>query len=101
MSALISLSSGFVNVVLWILSWGGAVAATIYYFPLALPVAARYIHEPLIANVATAVAIFLVALIVCAILNQIISRMVRGSAVGALDRTLGLLLGLVIGALIV
>jgi membrane protein required for colicin V production len=101
MSALIALSSGFVNVVLWILSWVGAVAATVYFFPLAVPITARYIHEPLIANVVTAVVIFLVALFVCAILNQIISRMVRGSAVGALDRSLGLLLGLVIGALIV
>ncbi len=75
--------------------------ATVYFFPFARPLAERYIAEPLIANVVTAVAIFIVALIICAILNQVISRAVRGSAIGALDRTLGLLLGLIIGAVIV
>lgn len=101
LSALIAFSNGFVNVVLWILSWVGAVFATVYFFPMAKPLAERYIPEPLIANVVTAVAIFIVALIICAILNQVISRAVRGSAIGALDRSLGLLLGLVIGAVIV
>jgi membrane protein required for colicin V production len=101
LSALIAFSNGFVNVVLWILSWVGAVVATVYFFPMAKPIAERYIAEPLIANVVTAVAIFIAALIVCAILNQVISRAVRGSAIGAIDRSLGLLLGLVIGAVIV
>jgi membrane protein required for colicin V production len=101
LSALIAFSNGFVNVVLWILSWVGAVVATVYFFPFAKPIAERYIAEPLIANVATAVAIFIVALIVCAILNQIVSRAVRGSAIGAIDRSLGGLLGLVIGVVIV
>jgi membrane protein required for colicin V production len=101
LSALVALANGFVNVVLWILSWVGAVVATVYFFPIARPIAERYITEPLIANVVTAVVIFLVALIICAILNQIISRAVRGSAIGALDRSLGLLLGVVIGAVIV
>jgi membrane protein required for colicin V production len=101
LSALIAFSNGFVNVVLWILSWVGAVVATVYFFPAARPIAEKYIAEPLIANVVTAVAIFILALIVCAVLNQIISRAVRGSAIGAIDRSLGLLLGLVIGAVIV
>jgi membrane protein required for colicin V production len=101
LSALIAFSNGFVNVVLWILSWVGAVVATVYFFPFARPIAEKYIAEPLIANVVTAVAIFIVALIVCAVLNQVISRAVRGSAIGAIDRSLGLLLGLVIGAVIV
>jgi membrane protein required for colicin V production len=77
------------------------VVATVYFFPFARPIAEKYIAEPLIANVVTAVAIFIVALIVCAIFNQIISRAVRGSAIGAIDRSLGLLLGLVIGAVVV
>jgi membrane protein required for colicin V production len=101
LSALVAFANGFVNVVLWILSWVGAVVATIYFYPMARPVAERYISEPLIANILTAAAIFIVALIICAILNQIISRAVRGSAIGALDRSLGLVFGLIIGAGIV
>ena len=100
-SALIAFSSGFVNVILWILSWVGAVAATVFFFPTFQPMVAKHVSDPLFANILTAVAIFLVALIVCTIINQIISRIVRGSAVGALDRSLGLVLGLVIGAIIV
>ncbi len=100
-SALIALSSGFVNVVLWILSWVGAVVATIYFFPTFQPMVAKHISDVLIANVVTAVAIFVVALIICTIINQIISRIVRASPIGALDRSLGLVLGLVIGAVLV
>ena len=40
LSALIAFSNGFVNVVLWILSWVGAVVATVYFFPVAKPIAA-------------------------------------------------------------
>jgi membrane protein required for colicin V production len=100
-SALIALSSGFVNVVLWILSWVVAVVATVYFFPTFQPMVAKHLSDALIANIVTAVAIFLVALIVCTIVNQIISRMVRASAIGALDRTLGFVFGLVIGGVLV
>jgi membrane protein required for colicin V production len=101
LSALIALSSGFVNVVLWILSWVGAVIATVYFFPIFQPMVLQHISDQLIANIVTAVAIFLVALIIFTIINQIISGMVRASAIGALDRSLGLVLGLVIGAVLV
>jgi membrane protein required for colicin V production len=100
-SALIALSSGFVNVVLWILSWVVAVFATIYFFPTFQPMVAQHLTDTLIANIVTAVAIFLVALIICTIINQIISRIVRSSAIGALDRSLGFVFGLVIGACLV
>ena len=101
LSALIAFSSGFVNVVLWILSWVGAVVATVFFFPTFQPWFERQISDPLFANIATAVAIFLVALIACTIINQVISRMVRGSAIAARARALGLVLGLAIGAIIV
>ncbi|HVY99506.1 MAG TPA: CvpA family protein [Dongiaceae bacterium] len=100
-SALIALSSGFVNVVLWILSWVVAVFATVYFFPTFQPMVAQHISDALIANIVTAVAIFLVALILCTIVNQVISRIVRASPIGALDRSLGFVFGLVIGAALV
>jgi membrane protein required for colicin V production len=101
LSALIALSSGFVNVVLWILSWVGAVVATVYFFPTFQPMVAQHVSDALVANVLTAAAIFLVALIICTIINQFISRMVRASAIGALDRSLGFVFGLAIGAALV
>jgi membrane protein required for colicin V production len=100
-SAVIALSSGFVNVVLWIASWILAVLATVYFFPTFQPLIAKHISDALIANIVTAAAIFIVALIICTIVNQIISRIVRASPIGALDRSLGFVLGLVIGAALV
>jgi len=100
-SALIALSSGFVNVVLWILSWVGAVVATVYFFPTFQPMVAKHLSDILIATIVTAAAIFIVAIIVFTIINQIISRLVRSSAIGPLDRTLGFVFGLVIGAVLV
>jgi len=101
LSAVIALSSGFVNVVLWILSWVGAVVATIYFFPTFQPMVAQHLSDALVANIVTAAAIFIVAIIIFTIVNQIISGMVRASAIGALDRSLGFALGLVIGAVLV
>jgi membrane protein required for colicin V production len=100
-SALIALSSGFVNVVLWILSWVGAVVATVYFFPTFQPMVAQHVSDTLIANILTAGAIFIVAIIIFTILNQIISGFVRASRIGALDRSLGFVFGLVIGAALV
>jgi len=101
LSAIIALSSGFVNVVLWIASWVGAVVATVFFFPTLKPMVAQHISDELIVNIVTAVAIFVVALIIFTIINQIISGFVRASAIGALDRSLGFVLGLVIGAVLV
>lgn len=101
LSALVGVSSGFVKMLLWVLSWVGAVVATILLYPYVQPEVVKHITEPIIANVATGVGIFVVALIVCFILNGVISRLVRASSLGALDRSLGLLFGLALGATVI
>ena len=100
-SALLALSRGLVKEVLSILSWVGAVLAVIFLLPRAEPLVAQYIKEPLLAQIASGVGIFIVALIVLGIINHYLSANVRSSALGALDRSLGLIFGIVRGAVVV
>ncbi len=101
LSALLALSRGLVKEVLSILSWVGAVLAVIFLLPRLRPIVGHYIKEPLLADIAAGIGIFIVALVILGILNHYLSSNVRASALGALDRSLGLVFGLVRGGVIV
>jgi len=100
-SALLALSRGLVKEVLSILSWVGAVLAVVFLLPRAEPLVGQYIKEPLLAQIASGVGIFILALVVLGTINHYLSANVRSSALGALDRSLGLVFGLVRGAAVV
>jgi len=100
-SALLALSRGLVKEVLSILSWVGAVVAVIFLLPRAEPIVGQYIKEPLLAQIASGIGIFILALVVFGIANHYLSANVRSSALGALDRSLGLVFGIVRGAVVV
>lgn len=89
---------GFVREVLAIGAWAGAIVATFFAFPYAQSYPRLYIAEPLIADIVTAVAIFLVVVVILSIIASMVSKRVRDSEIGALDRSLGFLFGLVRGA---
>ncbi len=92
---------GFVHEVLAVASWVGAAAATLMIFPFAQPEVRKLIAIPLVADLATGVAIFLVVLVVLSILTRMLANRVRGSGLGPLDRSLGLVFGFFRGALLV
>lgn len=100
-SALLALSRGLVKEVLSILSWVGAVVAVIFLLPRAEPIVGQYIKEPLLAQIASGIGIFILSLVVFGIANHYLSANVRSSALGALDRSLGLVFGIVRGAVVV
>lgn len=100
-SALLALSRGLVKEVLSILSWVGAVVAVIFLMPRLQPIVGHYIKEPLLAQIASGIGIFILALVVFGIANHYLSANVRSSALGALDRSLGLVFGIVRGAVVV
>lgn len=100
-SAVLALSRGLVKEVLSILSWVGAVVAVIFLLPRVEPLASQYIKEPLLAQIASGIGIFILALIVFGIINHYLSANVRSSALGALDRSLGLVFGVLRGAILV
>jgi membrane protein required for colicin V production len=101
LSTLLAFSRGFIKELLSILGWIGAVIATVAFFTPARAVMRQYIAEPLLADIAAGIGIFVVTLVLCGMLNHWISAQVRGNGLGALDRSLGLVFGLVRGSVVV
>lgn len=101
LSTLLAFSRGFIKEMLSILGWIGAVIATVAFFTPARTIVRQYIAEPLLADIAAGIGIFIVTLVLCGMLNHWISAQVRGNGLGALDRSLGLVFGLVRGSVIV
>ena len=92
-SALLAMLRGFTREVLAIASWIAAAAAGAYLYPYLLPYVRPYIGKEPWASIASATAIFFVALILVSIITVNLSDAVLDSRVGALDRSLGFLFG--------
>ncbi|MBK8160201.1 MAG: CvpA family protein [Rhodospirillaceae bacterium] len=101
LSTLLAFSRGFIKEMLSILGWIGAVIATVAFFAPGRALMRQYIAEPLLADIAAGIGIFVVTLVLCGMLNHWISAQVRGNGLGALDRSLGLVFGLVRGSVVV
>ena len=101
LSALLALARGAVREVLGLASWIGAVFVALKTYAQARPFVATYIQEPLLADVATAILVFLLPLILFRIAASVIANLVSAASLGGLDRLLGLAFGVFRGALIV
>ncbi|MGD9538882.1 MAG: CvpA family protein [Alphaproteobacteria bacterium] len=101
LSAILAFSRGAVREVLGVGAWIGAALATVFGFRHLQPFARELIESPLIADAATAIAIFLVTLILLVVLSQVVAGRVQGSRLGALDRTIGFIFGLLRGAILI
>jgi membrane protein required for colicin V production len=100
-SGLLAFFRGLVHEVLAVISWIGAVLATLYGFSYARPYTTELISVPLIADMAAGTSIFLVTLILLSLLTNFVSRRIRNSALGPLDRSLGLVFGFLRGAVLI
>ena len=100
-SGLLAFFRGLVHEVLAVISWIGAVLATLYGFSYARPYTTELISVPLIADMAAGTSIFLVTLILLSLLTNFVSRRIRSSALGPLDRSLGLVFGFLRGAVLI
>lgn len=104
LSTLLALGRGFVKEVLSIFGWIGAAIGTFvifFYVPQVRAFANKQIAEPLLADIATAVSLFVILLIVLGFFNHAISTRVHASSLGPLDKSLGLVFGLVRGIVLV
>ncbi|MEE9291069.1 MAG: CvpA family protein, partial [Alphaproteobacteria bacterium] len=101
LGALAGLALGFVKGGLFVLSWIGAIFATVAWFPLVRPYGRQFIETPWIADVSAGGALFLVTLTALFLISSLIGSWVRGSRLNALDRSLGMLAGLATAALVV
>lgn len=100
-SGLLAFVRGFVQEVLDVAAWIGAIVAALLGYPLLAPHLGDLIADPRIARVAAGGIIFVVAIIILSVITRLISRSVRNVGLGALDRSLGFVFGLARGALLV
>ena len=99
-SAFLAMIRGFVREVLSIGAWVAAAFATYLGFDLFLPFVQSYLPQPIVAQGATALGIFLITLVVVSFITIQISDFILDSRIGALDRTLGFVFGAVRGAIL-
>jgi membrane protein required for colicin V production len=104
LSALLALGRGLIKEILSLFGWVGAAIATYFiYFhvPAVREFARKQIVEQVFADIATAVVVFTVALIVLGIINHFVVSRIPTGFLGPLDKSLGLVFGLARGALLI
>lgn len=101
LSGIMALSSGFVRSILFVLSWAGAALITRELYPTAREYGRQLIPETIIADIGTAVVLFVVILVILSVFTDAVSKAVSGSGFRGVDRLLGLAFGIVIGCAIV
>lgn len=104
LSTLLALSRGFVKEVLSIFGWIGAAIGTFlvfFYVPQVREFFNKQIAEPVLADIACAVSVFVILLILLGFFNHAIASRVHASSLGPLDKSLGLVFGLVRGVVLV
>ena len=101
LSGLVAFMRGFVREALSLLAWIGAGVITYYLFDPLKGYARAFVPIQLFADIATAVAIFVVALLILSFIAGRISNAVSNTQQSSIDRALGLVFGLFRGALLV
>src|SRR5690242_19316056 len=96
-SAALAFLRGFVEEVLGVGAWIGAVLAGLALQPVVVPYLTG-IDPPWLADAIPVVGVFLVVLVILKLLIGAIARRVQDSVLGSTDRALGLLFGLIRGA---
>ncbi len=100
-SGLLAFVRGFVQEVLDVVAWVGAIVIAVYTYPMVAPLLLGIVSDTRIANIGAGIAVFFVAIIVLSLLTRLLSRTVRSIGLGPLDRSLGFVFGLARGALLI
>lgn len=99
-SAILATARGLTREVLSLATWAGSAAIAAYMYLYQKQIARDFIDDPNVADVATVVVTFIVALIVLHLITMRIADFVGDSRIGPLDRTLGFVFGVLRGILI-
>ncbi len=100
-SAILALFRGFVREMFSIVGWIGAGVAVYFLLPVVRPYAQKFVHDPLIAGVASGVVIFIVALFLISLIGAAVAPRIRDGGLAATDRSLGLVFGVIRGFFLV
>jgi len=99
-SAILATVRGLTREILSLATWAGSAALAIYMLLYNPQIARGYIREELVADIATVIVTFIVALIILHLITIRIADFVVYSKIGPLDRTLGFVFGGLRGILI-
>jgi membrane protein required for colicin V production len=99
-SAILATARGLTREVLSLATWAGSAAIAAYMYFNHTDFARSLIAEPIVADIATVLVSFIVALIVLHLITMWIADLVVDSKIGPLDRTLGFLFGVARGVII-
>ena len=99
-SAILSFSRGFTSEMLGIGAWFVAGIAGFYAMPVLEPYALKYLHKPVLANLAVFAVTALVTLVTLTLIFSRITDKVQKSVLNRLDHFLGFIFGLVRGVVI-
>ncbi|HXV01923.1 MAG TPA: CvpA family protein [Caulobacteraceae bacterium] len=100
-SALIGFWRGATREITTVIAFIAAVAGAIFGLRFTAPLARHFIHTPWLANVAAALAGFIVIYIVVRLVGGRLTRGVRTAGLSSLDRALGFAIGLARGVVAV
>lgn len=99
-SAILATARGLTREVLSLVTWAGSAAIAVWMWQFHPEIARGFIREEIVADAATIVVTFIVALIVLHLVTMRIADFVVDSKIGPLDRTLGFVFGALRGILI-
>ena len=99
-SAILATARGLTREVLSLATWAGAAAIAVWMWQFHPEIARGFIQEELVADIATVVVSFILALIVLHLITMRIADFVVDSKIGPLDRSLGFVFGVLRGILI-
>lgn len=94
LSALMGLVRGLTREVLGLASWIGGAALTFTGMPFVQIIARRYIANPMMADIAAAIGLFVLFLILFSVISNALSGLIKQSGLGGIDRSLGFLFGI-------
>jgi len=99
-SAILATARGLTREVLSLATWAGSAAIAVWAWQYHPDIARGYIREPIVADIATVIVTFILALIALHLITMRIADFVVDSKIGPLDRTLGFVFGALRGILI-
>ncbi len=101
LSALVSISRGFLREVLSLAGWILAVWVAFTFMQRFSPLLTPFVHTPSIAQVSTFVILFVATLFATGLINFMVGKLVNATGLSGTDRSLGIIFGIGRGIVIV
>lgn len=99
-STLIGFFRGVIRELLTIVSWGGAILLTIFFYPFGKSIISNFVQQPLLVDLITYVIVFIVFLVLLSAFTCVCSSVVKNSVLAIPNRMCGVLFGILRGILI-